>query len=170
MHQSLCAGARNEKARNHSEQRLLRERELERHCAQAHVTKEPVMLGAEAPSHTGSNCYVREKIRTPDLLIRSQTLYPAELRAQMSIKDKELMEGIEPSTSSLPRKRSTPEPHQHMTYRGHKVHTNKFGRGCQQVFFESLVIYCWHGKNGFSKTEKAVGDTDGSGGAVPGDL
>lgn len=25
--------------------------------------------------------YVREKIRTPDLLIRSQTLYPAELRA-----------------------------------------------------------------------------------------
>ena len=25
---------------------------------------------------------VREKIRTPDLLIRSQTLYPAELRAQ----------------------------------------------------------------------------------------
>lgn len=27
--------------------------------------------------------YVREKIRTPDLLIRSQTLYPAELRAQV---------------------------------------------------------------------------------------
>ncbi len=26
---------------------------------------------------------VREKIRTPDLLIRSQTLYPAELRAHM---------------------------------------------------------------------------------------
>ena len=25
--------------------------------------------------------HVREKIRTPDLLIRSQTLYPAELRA-----------------------------------------------------------------------------------------
>ncbi len=27
---------------------------------------------------------VREKIRTPDLLIRSQTLYPAELRAHKS--------------------------------------------------------------------------------------
>ena len=27
---------------------------------------------------------VREKIRTPDLLIRSQTLYPAELRALMN--------------------------------------------------------------------------------------
>ena len=26
---------------------------------------------------------VREKIRTPDLLIRSQTLYPAELRAHI---------------------------------------------------------------------------------------
>ena len=31
-------------------------------------------------SHSGSS-RVREKIRTPDLLIRSQTLYPAELRA-----------------------------------------------------------------------------------------
>ena len=28
-----------------------------------------------------------EGIRTPDLLIRSQTLYPAELRAQVSIDD-----------------------------------------------------------------------------------
>ena len=28
---------------------------------------------------------VREKIRTPDLLIRSQTLYPAELRAHISM-------------------------------------------------------------------------------------
>ena len=27
--------------------------------------------------------YVREKIRTPDLLVRSQTLYPAELRAHI---------------------------------------------------------------------------------------
>ena len=31
-------------------------------------------------SHSGFS-RVREKIRTPDLLIRSQTLYPAELRA-----------------------------------------------------------------------------------------
>ena len=29
----------------------------------------------------GLSYSVREKIRTPDLLIRSQTLYPAELRA-----------------------------------------------------------------------------------------
>ena len=28
---------------------------------------------------------VREKIRTPDLLIRSQTLYPAELRAHIKL-------------------------------------------------------------------------------------
>mgnify|MGYP006977698398 FL=1 len=34
-------------------------------------------------SHSGSS-RVREKIRTPDLLIRSQTLYPAELRAHFS--------------------------------------------------------------------------------------
>ena len=33
-------------------------------------------------SHSGSS-RVREKIRTPDLLIRSQTLYPAELRAHI---------------------------------------------------------------------------------------
>ena len=32
--------------------------------------------------HKGSSS-VREKIRTPDLLIRSQTLYPAELRAHI---------------------------------------------------------------------------------------
>ena len=29
--------------------------------------------------------YVREKIRTPDLLVRSQTLYPAELRAHYCV-------------------------------------------------------------------------------------
>ena len=34
-------------------------------------------------SHPGFS-RVREKIRTPDLLIRSQTLYPAELRAHFS--------------------------------------------------------------------------------------
>lgn len=31
------------------------------------------------------NINVREKIRTPDLLVRSQTLYPAELRAHAVI-------------------------------------------------------------------------------------
>ena len=31
---------------------------------------------------------VREKIRTPDLLIRSQTLYPAELRAHIKLYNK----------------------------------------------------------------------------------
>ena len=34
-------------------------------------------------SHSGSS-RVREKIRTPDLLIRSQTLYPAELRTHIN--------------------------------------------------------------------------------------
>ena len=37
-------------------------------------------------SHSGSS-RVREKIRTPDLLIRSQTLYPAELRAFFLVQD-----------------------------------------------------------------------------------
>ncbi len=41
---------------------------------------------------------VREKIRTPDLLIRSQTLYPAELRAPILYLAKIAMPatGIEP--------------------------------------------------------------------------
>ena len=32
-----------------------------------------------------SGCYVREKIRTPDTLVRSQVLYPAELRTHISL-------------------------------------------------------------------------------------
>ena len=39
---------------------------------------------------------VREKIRTPDLLIRSQTLYPAELRAHIFYKTQMPATGIEP--------------------------------------------------------------------------
>ena len=48
----------------------------------AHYDKKTGML-----SHSGSS-RVREKIRTPDLLIRSQTLYPAELRAHIKLYNK----------------------------------------------------------------------------------
>ena len=34
-------------------------------------------------SHSGDFSYVRERIRTPDTLVRSQVLYPAELRTHI---------------------------------------------------------------------------------------
>jgi hypothetical protein len=50
---------------------------------------------------------VPREIRTPDLLIRSQTLYPAELWAH---KEMERTTGIEPATLALARRCSTAEP------------------------------------------------------------
>ena len=48
--------------------------------------KHPLRNSKKPSSDLMSNkglSYVREKIRTPDLLVRSQTLYPAELRAHI---------------------------------------------------------------------------------------
>ena len=46
------------------------------------VAKKPIVVGFFAMiSFLTRYCGVPEKIRTPDLLVRSQTLYPAELRA-----------------------------------------------------------------------------------------
>ena len=45
-----------------------------------------------------------EGIRTPDLLVRSQTLYPTELRAQLRTNTKKIMvasTGIEPVTQGF---------------------------------------------------------------------
>lgn len=49
--------------------------------------KHPLRNSKKPSSDLMSNkglSYVREKIRTPDLLVRSQTLYPAELTARVS--------------------------------------------------------------------------------------
>ena len=47
------------------------------------------------PSQRLGSFHVRERIRTPDLLVRSQTLYPAELRAHIAFATKIILLRIE---------------------------------------------------------------------------
>ena len=61
----------------------------------------------KTPEDNFRSTNVRERIRTPDTLVRSQVLYPAELHTHIQILTcKTTREGLEPSTSAVTGRRS----------------------------------------------------------------
>ena len=57
-----------------------------RHIAQRHFTKQKSLEVLIYQGFQGFFVGALQGIRTPDLLVRSQTLYPAELAAQIGLK------------------------------------------------------------------------------------
>ena len=65
-----------------------RERQEPKSCVSANSTISAQFLIEKTSLNIKPVSNVREKIRTPGLLIRSQTLYPAELRAHIKLYNK----------------------------------------------------------------------------------
>ncbi len=57
-----------------------------RHIAQTIFLKQKALKSFKIKDYQGFQLGALQGIRTPDLLVRSQTLYPAELAAQVQFK------------------------------------------------------------------------------------